>query len=127
MTAAKKGNKVYTTFAFKCPKCSKGDLYPTGTFSFSKPFDMNDTCNDCGQKFFPEPGFYYGSMFISYIFTGWFSIAFVLLLHWIFKWSTAASFAALITVLALFFVYIFRLSRSIWLNLMVKADPPTEK
>ena len=79
------------------------------------------------QKFFPEPGFYYGSMFISYIFTGWFSIAFVLLLHWIFKWSTAASFAALIAVLALFFVYIFRLSRSIWLNLMVKADPPTEK
>jgi uncharacterized protein (DUF983 family) len=127
MTKAKKGNKVYSTFAFKCPKCAKGDLYPTGTFSFSKPFDMNDNCDHCDQKFFPEPGFYYGAMFISYIFTGWFSIAFVLLLHWIFKWSTTASFAALIAVLALFFVYIFRLSRSIWLNLMVKYDPPTEK
>jgi hypothetical protein len=87
---------------------------------------MNDNCGHCEQKFFPEPGFYYGAMFISYIFTGWFSIAFVLLLHWIFKWNTTASFAALITVLALFFVYIFRLSRSIWLNLMVKYDPPTE-
>lgn len=127
MTATKKGNKAYTIFAFKCPKCAKGDLYPTGTFSFSKPFDMNDSCAHCEQKFFPEPGFYYGAMFISYIFTGWFSIAFVLLLHWIFKWSTATSFAALIAVLTLFFVYIFRLSRSIWLNLMVKYDPPTDK
>ena len=100
MTKAKKGNKVYTTFAFKCPKCAKGDLYPTGTFSFSKPFDMNDNCDHCEQKFFPEPGFYYGAMFISYIFTGWFSIGFVLLLHWIFKWNTTASFAALIAILA---------------------------
>jgi uncharacterized protein (DUF983 family) len=126
MALKKKGNKAYSIMTFKCPKCMKGDLYPTGTFSFSKPFEMNDTCVHCGQKFFPEPGFYYGAMFISYIFTGWFSIGFVLLLHWILKWSTTASFAALIGILGLFFVYIFRLSRSIWLGLMVKYDPPAE-
>lgn len=126
MEPSKKGNKVISILAFKCPKCMQGDLYPTATFSFSKPFDMNDTCDHCGQKFFPEPGFYYGSMFISYIFTGWFSIAFVLLLHWVLKWSTTASFAALIGILGLFFVYIFRLSRSIWIGLMVKYDPPAE-
>lgn len=126
MNTKNRGNKIYAIFAFKCPKCMKSDLYPTGTFTFSKPFEMNETCNHCGQKFFPEPGFYYGAMFISYIFTGWFSIAFVLLLHWVFKWSTLASFAALIVLLGLFFVYIFRLSRSIWLGLMLKYDPPSE-
>lgn len=126
MASSKKGNKIYTIFAFKCPRCMKGDLYPTSTFSFSKPFEMNDSCNHCKQKFFPEPGFYYGAMFISYIFTGWFSIAFVLLLHWIFNWSTMASFATLIAILGVLFVYIFRLSRSIWLSLMIKYDPDAE-
>jgi hypothetical protein len=75
----------------------------------------------------PEPGFYYGAMFISYIFTGWFCILFVLFVHWVLDWSTAASFAALIAIMAIFFVYIFRLARSIWLNINYKYDPNKAK
>lgn len=119
----KKGTKAYSIFNLKCPKCQTGDLFETGSFSFKKPFDMPDRCPHCQQDFMPEPGFYYGAMFISYIFTGWFCIGFVALLHWGIGWSTTASFAALIAVMAILFVYTFRLARAIWLNINYKYDP----
>lgn len=71
----------------------------------------------------PEPGFYYGAMFISYIFMGWFCLGFVAIFHWVLGWSTAASFALLLLVCAIIFVYVFRASRSIWLHFNVKFDP----
>lgn len=122
-----KGTKVYSMFNLKCPKCHEGDLFPTGSFSFDKPFDMHDRCPHCGQDYLPEPGFYYGAMFISYIFTAWFCILFVLFVHWVLGWSTMASFAALIAVMAFFFVYTFRLARSIWLNINYQYDPEKAK
>lgn len=123
----RKGTKAYSMFNLKCPKCHEGDLFYTGSFSLNKPFDMHDECQHCGQDFMPEPGFYYGAMFISYIFTGWFCILFVLFVHWVLDWSTAASFAALIAIMVIFFVYIFRLARSIWLNINYKYDPSRAK
>lgn len=118
-----KGSKVYSIFNLKCPTCHEGDQFPTGTFSFQKSFDMHDRCPHCGQNYMPEPGFYYGAMFISYIFMGFFSIGFVALFHWVLGLSTAASFALLIAFCLIFFVYIFRLARSIWLNINFKYKP----
>ncbi len=118
-----KGSKIYSIFNLKCPRCHKGDLFETPTFSFQRPFEMPDRCPHCGQRFMPEPGFYYGAMFISYIFMAWFCLGFVAFFHWVLDWSTAASFALLIGVCAVFFVFIFRLARSIWINLNVKYDP----
>lgn len=118
-----RGSKAYSIFNFKCPRCQEGDLYYTPTFSFRRPFDMPDRCPYCSQSYMPEPGFYFGAMFISYIFTAWFCIFFVMFFHWVLDWSIAASFALLIAVCALLFVYIFRLARSIWINITVKYDP----
>lgn len=123
MSILKKGRKSYSIFKLKCPRCHDGDLFETNTFSFQKPFDMYDRCPTCQQNYMPEPGFYYGAMFISYIFMAWFCIGFVALFHWVLGWSTAASFALLIAFCAVFFVYIFRLARSIWININVKYDP----
>ncbi len=119
----RKGSKAYSIFSFKCPKCHEGDLYETPTFSFRRPFDMPERCSYCAQSYNPEPGFYYGAMFVSYIFTAWFCILFVMFLHWVLGWSLAASFGVLIAICAIFFVYIFRLARSIWLNITFKYDP----
>lgn len=118
-----KGGKWYSISKFKCPVCHQGDLYETPTFSFKKPFDMPDKCPVCGTDYAPEPGFYYGAMFISYIMTGFFCLFFIMLLHWVIGWSTAASFAALIAVLAFFFVFIFRLARAVWINIAYNYDP----
>lgn len=118
----KKGKKSYSIFNMKCPRCHEGDLFKTPTFSFQEPFDMHDRCPTCDLNYMPEPGFYYGAMFISYIFMGFFCISFVALLHWVVGWSTAASFAVLILVIAIFFVWIFRIARSIWININVRFD-----
>ena len=122
-----KGSKLYSVFALKCPTCHEADLFDTGSFSLRKPFDMREACPHCRQDFWPEPGFYYGAMFISYIFMGWFCLGFVALFHWVLDWSTEASFALLIAFCAVFFVYIFRLARSIWLNINYHYNPSKAK
>ncbi|GJM36193.1 MAG: hypothetical protein DHS20C18_51940 [Saprospiraceae bacterium] len=98
-------------------------MFETGSFSFNKPFVMKDRCDHCNQNFMPEPGFYYGAMYISYIFTGFFSFSFIALLHWGMGMSTATSFGILIFIFAIFFVYIFRLARAAWINANVSYDP----
>ena len=118
-----KGSKLYAIFGFKCPKCHTGDLFETSSFSFDKPFDMPDKCPECNQSYMPEPGFYYGAMFISYILSGFFSLFFVMFFHWVLDWSIGASFGLLIGVGVVFFVWFFRFARSIWINLMIKFDP----
>jgi len=123
MALFKKGTKAYGIFHMKCPRCNEGDLFDTPTFSFKKPFDMPERCPVCNQKYEPEPGFYYGAMFVSYIIYGWFCIGFIALLHWVLDWSIAMSFGALILLSIILFVWLFRFSRAIWLNLMVRYDP----
>lgn len=121
-----KGSKLYSIFGFKCPRCHEADMFYTSTFSFKRSFDMKPHCEHCGQDFEPEPGFYYGSMFISYIFMGFFCLGFTAFFHWVVGWSINLSFLLLIAVCAILFVYIFRLARAIWININVAYKPPKE-
>ncbi|MEM1324600.1 MAG: DUF983 domain-containing protein [Bacteroidota bacterium] len=123
MPLLNKGSKLYSSCYLKCPKCHEGNLFPTGSFSFQRPFDMYDRCPNCNFNYWPEPGYYYGAMFISYIISGWFCIGFALLFHWVFDWSLTATFGLLIGFLAVIFVWFFRFSRAIWLNINYKYDP----
>ncbi|PSR11559.1 MAG: DUF983 domain-containing protein [Bacteroidetes bacterium] len=123
MAIFRKGQKAYSIFHIKCPRCHESDMFATSSMSFKAPFEMKERCDKCNEDFFPEPGYYYGAMFLSYIFTAWFSIGFVLFFHWLLKWSTAASFALLIGVLLVFFVYIFRVARAMYINIHVSYDP----
>ncbi len=116
----KKGTKLYAIFGMKCPRCHEGDLFPTGSFEFNKPFEMYDRCPNCNENYMPELGFYYGAMFISYIFTGFFSLSLVGILRWVFDWTIGGAFGLLIFILAIFFVWIFRMARSVWINLNIK-------
>lgn len=109
-------------FGMHCPRCRRGDLFETNAFSFSKPFEQYEHCPECGQNYFPEPGFYWGAMFISYIGSGFFCLGFVMILHWVLDWSLTASFFALIAVFAVFFVWWFRFSRSLYFHLVTKYE-----
>ncbi|MEL6864837.1 MAG: DUF983 domain-containing protein [Bacteroidota bacterium] len=120
----KKNRSVLSSiWNMKCPRCREGDLFDTGTFSFEKSFDMPDRCSHCNQNYMPEPGFYYGAMFISYIFYGWFSLLFSLALVFGFGWSVNSAFALLIFISIILFVWIFRMARSIWIHIIVKYKP----
>jgi len=127
MASSGKPSMLYSVFSLKCPRCRHGDLFSTPSFSFRAPFSMPDKCPHCEQPYMPEPGFYYGAMFISYIFTGWFCLFFIMFFHWVLDWGLAASFGLLIAVCAVLFVYVFRLSRSLWIHVTVKYDPGKAK
>jgi uncharacterized protein (DUF983 family) len=90
---------------------------------FSRPLKMNRQCAVCGQRFEPEPGFYFGAMFISYIFLAFFSLSMTGLLVFYFHFSVELAFGILLTTLALMFVWNLRFSRSIWIHLVIKYDP----
>ena len=88
----------------------------------NRPLAMNKRCSSCGLNFEPEPGFYYGAMFISYIFIGFLSLGLVGLCVFIFKLSVNTAFIILICSLALIFLWNLRFSRSVWIHLMVKFE-----
>lgn len=117
----KKGSMAYGIFNFKCPRCHEGTQYPQ-PFNFGAAFKMKDNCSHCQQTYLPEPGFYYGSMFISYIMTSFFCIVFVSIAMFGFGMGVNQAFGWLIFVLIILFVYIFRISRSLWLCFNVKYD-----
>ncbi|MEM9919447.1 MAG: DUF983 domain-containing protein [Bacteroidota bacterium] len=123
----KKGSKGYSIFNFKCPTCHEGDLFETGTWSFQRPTDMPKRCPKCGQSYSPEPGFYYGAMFISYIISGWFCLGFAALMIFGFGMSINGSFLLLIFVAAIFFIWYFRFSRAVWININYHYDPEKAK
>ena len=106
----------------KCPRCRIGRLFPTSSFGFAGAFDMPRRCPTCALDYWPEPGFYYGAMFVGYIIFSFPFLGFVFLLHWVFDWSLGASMLTLCLVAAVGFVYIFRVARSIWINVNVDYD-----
>jgi uncharacterized protein (DUF983 family) len=118
-----KGSKIYSIFRLKCPRCHEGDTFETGSWSFVRSFDMLQRCPKCDLNYFPEPGYYYGAMFISYIWTAWFSLLFVILFNWVLAFSVDTALIFLVVFMAINFVYVFRISRLMWININVRYDP----
>lgn len=125
MPIIKKGTATHSILHMKCPRCREGDLFPTQTFSYSQSFDMHKRCPECGQSYSPEPGFYYGAMFVSYILTSFLSLALLGILLLGFGMGIGGAFAVLLLILAILFVWFFRIARSIWINLRVPYSPKT--
>ena len=106
----------------KCPRCRQSKLF-TEPLVLTKPLEMPERCNVCGQNFNPEPGFYYGAMFISYILSSFFFLFIAGVTIIVFDWSVEAAFALIIFIAVILYIWVLRMSRSIWINLMVKYDP----
>ncbi|MDB5267088.1 MAG: hypothetical protein JWP58_128 [Hymenobacter sp.] len=54
--------------ALRCPRCHEGKIFTSRALSVHFA-DMPEVCPVCGQPTEPEPGFYYGAMFVSYAFS----------------------------------------------------------
>lgn len=54
----------------KCPRCRSGPMFkddnPYRKLSLAHIFDMPVNCPVCGQKYDMEPGFWYGTGYVSY-------------------------------------------------------------
>lgn len=110
-------------WTYKCPKCrSESSELFVKPFKFSEPLNMHKHCEVCGQNFEPEPGYYYGAMFLSYIISSFLLLSLALILVFYFGWTVESAMIVVILVgLGLFF-RILRTSRALWIHAMVKYD-----
>src|ERR1043165_7128394 len=53
----------------RCPRCREGYIFKYPLTQFTKFSVMNHACDRCEASFEPEPGFYFGALYVSYAFT----------------------------------------------------------
>lgn len=122
--------KVSILNLLKCqyPRCQRGNM-----FSYSNPYNlkkfmkMNAECPVCKQSFDLEPGFYYGTSYVSYAFaiaitvasfvTWWILVGISINDNRVFYWIIVNG-----VLLILLQPLLMRLSRTIWLAFFVKYD-----
>jgi hypothetical protein len=83
----------------------------SNSWNLKKVFDMPTHCEECGQKFELEVGFWYGTGYVSYALSVAFSVA------------SFVAWYVLIGLLVVLQPWLMRLSRVIYLYFFVKYDP----
>ena len=53
----------------KCPRCREGDMFKFRAYDLRNFDKMHEYCPNCELRFEPEPGFYYGAMYVNYAFS----------------------------------------------------------
>lgn len=99
----------------KCPACREGDIFMHPILQLKRFAEMHSKCPVCGAGFEPEPGFYFGSMFITYAFNVVLVIVTGVSLYYFWdlpEWV----FVVLVSLLAIGAMpFSFRMSRTLWL------------
>lgn len=104
----------------KCPKCRKGDLFESkNPWILSKLDSMPANCPVCNQSYFPEVGFYYGAMYISYMVSIAVEVPIFLLMLLLFGFQIVPMIVTLCSSLIFFFPYIYRYSRVLWIYVTI--------
>ena len=114
---------IINALKMNCPRCHKAKLFYYPILQFKEMLNMKKRCSCCDQNFEPEPGFYYGAMFISYLITSFFMLGSFFILKLGFHMETYTAFGIVLGVVVISYFYIFRISRSIWIHFFVKYDP----
>ncbi|MEJ6711196.1 MAG: DUF983 domain-containing protein [Flavobacteriales bacterium] len=123
MSFVKKGTKVYSIFYNKCPRCNEGDFFYSHPYHLKKFGKKHDNCEVCDLKFEKEPGFFFGSMYISYGLGVGFFIAWWLVKSTFFPEMKAEQMILLMALFQMGFAPLnLYLSKLTWLNLFVKFD-----
>ncbi|MGV3588448.1 MAG: DUF983 domain-containing protein [Adhaeribacter sp.] len=116
---------LYGIINAKCPRCREGNMFPPGTLYTRRFADMHPNCNCCGQTFEPEPGYYYGAMYVSFaLSTGIFLVVLFLLSLFVEELTTAMVAVAVLVVVVGLLPVMFRLSRALWINIFIRYEGP---
>lgn len=117
---------VGSVLKMKCPNCRTGNMFTNkSVFPLGKMLEMPEKCKHCGQPMELEPGFYYGTGYVSYGLTVAL-LAAVFVAYWILvglSYTDNSIFIALgIAVGACLILqpWIMRISRVLYLYLFVK-------
>ena len=100
----------------RCPRCRQGQIFVSAATDIKRFGLMHPKCAHCEASFEPEPGFYFGAMFVSYaINVALFVAAWVALYVLIRPQSDWVYISAIALVAILFTPWTYRYSRILWL------------
>ena len=107
----------------RCPRCHQGKLFSYPALNITKFAQMPAQCPDCGQTFEPEPGFYFGSMYITFAFNVATVLVLGVLLYYLFGNPDTWVYVVAVTVVTLLLTpLILRYSRALMLYLFGGAQ-----
>jgi uncharacterized protein (DUF983 family) len=108
--------------AEKCPKCGIGKVFKEkGNIFLLRLPKMHTNCSHCNHKFEKEPGYFFGSMFVSYVVAVGEMIVFFLIANQFIE--SYLKIVVLIGILAILLsTFNFRLSRMIWIYMLDGKD-----
>ena len=108
-------------FSMRCPQCREGKMFHGRTLYSARFMKMKEGCSCCGQSFTPEPGYYFGAMFVSYALNAaYFIAAWVALLILMDEIPTSLIIGLIITLVIGLLPITFRLSRVLWIYIFVR-------
>jgi hypothetical protein len=100
-------------------------MFPAGTLYTTQFANMYPNCPCCGQAFEPEPGYYYGAMYVSFAFsTGVFLAVLFVLSLLVEEITMAMVMTSVLAIVVGFLPITFRLSRALWINIFVRYEGP---
>jgi uncharacterized protein (DUF983 family) len=110
----------------KCPRCRRGDIYSTPTYSFGGQ-KMHERCSHCGLHYEREPGYWYVAMFVSYAFNVAEMVTFAVGLHMLTgsnsPWVYVAVLMGVIFLLSPFNYRYSRVALLYWLTPGLNYEP----
>ena len=119
---------LYSIISTKCPRCREGKMFPKGTLYSVKFADMHERCDCCGQTFEPEPGYYFGAMYVSFAFNvAIFLVSLFLLSQLVEEITMTMMMGVMIGVVVGFLPIIFRWSRALWINIFIHYEGPCDQ
>lgn len=118
----KKGSKAYSIAHKKCPFCHEGPFFvDDNPYNLSKAGDLLEECSVCHRKFEPEPGFYYGGMYVSYALAVALFVTIYVAIQVLYPEAPLWLYATLsLGGLVVFGPWMYALSKVIWANLFFK-------
>ncbi|MFN6115916.1 MAG: DUF983 domain-containing protein [Flavobacteriales bacterium] len=118
----KKGSKAYSIVHKKCPFCHEGAFFvDDNPYNLSKAGDLLEECPVCHRKYLPEPGFYYGGMYVSYALAVAFFVTIYVAIQVLYPEAPLWLYATLsLGGLVVLGPWMYALSKMIWANLFFK-------
>ncbi|WP_205509344.1 DUF983 domain-containing protein [Longitalea arenae] len=129
MPASSKPNFLWSILTMKCPRCRRGPMFRNNNpWKLKKVFDMPVHCEECGQKFEMEVGFWYGTGYVSYALSVALSVATFVAWYVLIGMSTQDNrffwwLGINIFLLIVLQPWLMRISRVIYLYFFVRYDP----
>jgi len=124
----KKGNRLYSIFNNRCPRCQNGPIFKAkNAYDFKAMTQMYERCSHCDLKYEMEPAFWYGSMYAAYGLAVALSVSLFIGTEVLFHLSLTEYLIYNGIALILLIPLIWRLSRLIWINLFVSYKKDYDK